>query len=207
MQAIVDAAKKEVYFHGLALVDDIHQLVAAKLPHVRRELVAQALPLVEGFPWLEERSGWCPLEGIGKHGLPKTIDKVLAVAGEVTAEDLRAAMARNRRLWKDPAAGNVLLEFCRHMPGVRIDGHRIISDPPRDWRKSLTGVERQAGGRAQEARPGHGARRDGRPLRGRRHEPLQLPCLRLLVPRDRAVGAQRLRSFGHARSATGKLRR
>jgi hypothetical protein len=92
---------------------------------------------------LDERSGWCHLEGIGKHGLPRTIDKVLAVAGEVTVDDLRAAMARNRRLWKSPPPEAVLLEFCRHMPGVRVEGERIISDPPRDWRKALTGVERR----------------------------------------------------------------
>jgi hypothetical protein len=141
--AIVDAARKDVYFHGLAMVDDIQRTVAVKFPNVGRELVARTLPLVEGFAWLEQKSGWFRIEGIGKHGLPKTIDKVLAVAGEVTAAELRAAMARNRRLWESPPPENVLLEFCRHMPGVRVNGQRILSDPPRDWRESLTGVERR----------------------------------------------------------------
>jgi hypothetical protein len=50
-------------------------------------------------------------------------------------------MGRNRRLWKEPPPESVLLQYCRQMPGVRIEGKRIISDPPRDWRKSLTGVE------------------------------------------------------------------
>ena len=33
------------------------------------------------LPGWTRRSGWFRIEGIGKHGLPKTIDKVLAVAG------------------------------------------------------------------------------------------------------------------------------
>ncbi|MGD0901197.1 MAG: sigma factor-like helix-turn-helix DNA-binding protein, partial [Thermoguttaceae bacterium] len=112
--AIVDAAKKHVYFHGLAMIDEIHEIVASKWPGAGRDLVARTLPLVEGFAWLDERSGWFRIDGVGKHGLPKTIDKVLAVAGEVTIAELRTAMARNRRLWKSAPPESVLLEFCRH---------------------------------------------------------------------------------------------
>ena len=60
---------------------------------------------------------------------------MLSVAGAVTAAQLHTALSRNRRLWKEPPPENVLLEFCRQMPGVRVEGDRIISDPPRDWRK------------------------------------------------------------------------
>ena len=142
--AIVDAAKKDIYFHGLATVEEIDRVVTTKFPGgVGRDLVAQTVQLIEGFSWLDPKSGWFRIEGIGKHGLPKTIDKVLAVAGEVAVSQVRAAMARNRRLWKAPPPESVLLEFCRHVPGVRIEGDRIFSDPPRDWEQSLTGVERK----------------------------------------------------------------
>ena len=39
-----------------------------------------------------------------------------------------------------PPAG-VLLKFCSGMSGVRVDGRTVIADPPRDWRKTLNGVE------------------------------------------------------------------
>ena len=140
--AIVDAAKKEIYFHGLSTMRRIERLVSEKFPsRAGLELVSRALPLAEGFSWLDQRSGWFRLLPISKHGLPKTIDKVLAVAGEVTVSQLRSALGRNRRLWKDPPPEKVLLEFCRQTPGVRIAGSRIISAPPRNWKKSLTGVE------------------------------------------------------------------
>ncbi len=116
--------------------------MAAKFPGAAGpELVRQTLQLIDGFSWLEEKSGWFRIEGIGKHGLLKTIDKVLAVGGSVTVRQLRTAVGRNRRMWKEPPPENVLLEFCRELPGVRIEGHRILADPPRDWRDSLTGVE------------------------------------------------------------------
>jgi hypothetical protein len=142
--AIADVAKKDVYFHGLATVAEIERLVAAKFPAaVSAELVRQTLQLVEGFSWLDERSGWFCIEGIGKHGLPKTIDKALSVAGRLSVGQLRAAVGRNRRMWKEPPPENVLRAFCRCLPGMRVEGQKVCADPPRDWRTALTGVERK----------------------------------------------------------------
>jgi hypothetical protein len=140
--AIADVAKKDVYFHGLATVAQIERLAAARFPDcVGTELVRQTLQSVEGFAWLDESQGWFRIRNIGKHGLPKTVDKVLAVAGRISVGQLRAALGRNRRLWKTPPPESVLLQFCRDLPGVKIDREQIVADPPRDWRKSLTGVE------------------------------------------------------------------
>ena len=190
--------KKEIYFHGLATVEQIDRAISARFgDRAGEDLVRQILLLIDGFCWLDEAAGWFRLLPIHRHGLPKAIDKVLAVAGTVTVGQLHTALSRNRRLWKEPPPENVLLEFCRQMPKVRVEGDRIISDPPRDWRKSLTGVEAKLVERLEGPRAGDGTRRDGRHLRGRRHEPLQLPRLRLLVAGDRPIRPQRLRTAGH----------
>jgi len=140
--AAVDSAKKEVYFHGLATVRGIERMVSARLGDCgNMELIRQTLLLMDGFCWLDEAAGWFRLSGIHRHGLPKAVDKVLSVANTVTISQLRTALGRNRRLWKEPPPENVLLEFCRQTPGIRVEGNRIASDPPRDWKKSLTGVE------------------------------------------------------------------
>jgi hypothetical protein len=142
--AIADLARKEIYFHGLSTVRQIERLAAEKhTARAKPPLVAATLPLVDGFAWLDERGGWFRLRSIEKHGLPKTVEKILAVAGEVTFAQMRAAMGRNRRLWKDPPPESVLCEFCRQTPGVRVEGNRVAADPPRDWRQVLAGVERQ----------------------------------------------------------------
>jgi hypothetical protein len=140
--AAVDLARKEVYFHGLAMVEGIDRAISVRFGNrAGSKLVRQALMLMDGFRWLDESTGWFRLQPLHRHGLPKAIDKVLAVADSVTASQLRTALARNHRLWKEPPPEKVLLEFCRQMDQVRVEGDRIRSDPPRDWKKSLTGVE------------------------------------------------------------------
>ncbi|HYW79540.1 MAG TPA: sigma factor-like helix-turn-helix DNA-binding protein, partial [Thermoguttaceae bacterium] len=142
VSAIVDLAKKEVYFHGLATVEQIDRETAEKFPGISNpKLIRQTLQLIDGFSWLDERSGWFRIKTIAKHGLPKAINKILAVAGDLTVAQMRKAIGRNRRLWKKPPPENVLLEFCRQMPGVRVQGSRVISAVPRDWKKTLIGVE------------------------------------------------------------------
>ena len=142
VSAAVDMAKKDVYFHGLATTEQIDRVTSKKFPDISEpKLVRQILQLIDGFSWLDERSGWFRIKTISKHGLPKAIDKILSVAGDVTVARMREAMSRNRRLWKEPPPEKVLLEFCRQMPGVRVHGSRIISDSPRDWKEILTGVE------------------------------------------------------------------
>ena len=140
VQAIADLAKKEIYFHGLTTVARIQRMIARRYPADQR-LVRQVLPQINAFRWLDESAGWFAIQGIAKHGLPKAIDKVLAVAGNVTVTAMHGALSRNSRLWKEPLPEKVLLEYCRFMPDVRIEGNRICSDPPRNWKKVLAGVE------------------------------------------------------------------
>jgi hypothetical protein len=141
----VEAAKKEVYYHGLATVGRIVEAVSAKhaAPHPggTRPLVVETLPLMDGFRWLDRESGWFRLMTIAKHGVPKAIEKVLAVTPRIRLRDLAAAVCRNRRQWKVQPPAGVLAEFCRQMAGVRVDGEWILADPPRPWEQGLTGVE------------------------------------------------------------------
>ena len=139
--ATLDAAKRDAYFHGLTTIERIESTISARVGHSNNELVRQTLAMIDGFRWLDKPAGWFCIESVQRHGLPKTIDKVLAVAGELSVDRLHGALSRNRRLWKKPPPENVLLEYCRGMKGVRVEGDRIIADPPRDWKKALTGVE------------------------------------------------------------------
>jgi len=140
--AVVELAKKEIYYHGVTTAGKIESVVSKKFPgRVEPALVTETLKLMDGFRWLDEQAGWFRLVGTCKHGLPKAIDKILAVAGAITVSDLRAAVSRNRRMWREPPPEKVILEFCRQTPGVRVQGNQIIPDPPRSWKGALTGVE------------------------------------------------------------------
>ncbi|MDZ7616553.1 MAG: sigma factor-like helix-turn-helix DNA-binding protein [Patescibacteria group bacterium] len=138
----VEVARRELYYHGVATLDRIHGQVSERVQGPAKEqVVRRAVEALPGFVWLDEKQGWFRVASISKHGLPKTVEKVLAVAGEVQVAVLREAISRNRRLWREPPPDHVLLAFCRQMPSVRVDGNRIIGNPPKDWRKTLTGVE------------------------------------------------------------------
>ncbi len=141
--AIIDLAKKVVYFRGLATVGAINRTISkCYRGRVGTKLVAEAVKLAEGFSWLDERAGWFRIRAVEKHGLPKTIAKILSVAAELTVSRMRTAMSHNRRMWENPPPAGVLLEYCRQTPDVRVEGRRIIGDPPPNWKKTLTGVER-----------------------------------------------------------------
>jgi len=140
--AAAELAKREIYYRGAATVGQIYQAVAEKVPGpVESAVVAETLQLLEGFRWLDQQTGWFRLLSTAKHGLLKAIDKALAVAGRITAADLRKAVSRNRRMWRALPPDNVILECCRQTPGVRVEGDLIIAERKQSWKTALTGVE------------------------------------------------------------------
>lgn len=142
--AVVELAKKKIYYHGVATADSLVETLGEKFSApVEPAVVRQTLQLIDGFCWLDESARWFRLRSVCKHGLPKAVEKVLSVATEVSIGELRAAVSRNRRMWQEPPPEGVILEYCRQMPEVRIEGGRVRADPPRNWRKTLTGVEAQ----------------------------------------------------------------
>ncbi len=137
-----EAARREIYYHGIATLEHVCRQVAKRSPgRAKQRTVLKALEALPGFVRLDRKEGWFRVASIARHGLPKTIEKVLSVANEIDVGALREAMSRNRRLWREPPPEHVLLEFCRQMPDVRVEGKRISGTPPKDWKKALTGVE------------------------------------------------------------------
>ncbi len=140
--AVIEAARKEIYYHGLSTVAQVRQAVEERFPGaVDDALVAESLPLADGFSWLDRDGGWFRLECTSKHGLPKAIEKALSVAGRLPVGVLRGALGRNRRMWQVLPSDQVLLEYCRQSPALRVEGETIRAVPARDWRDVLTGVE------------------------------------------------------------------
>ena len=142
--AAAEIAKKEVYYRGVANVGRIQAALQEKYSdRIQRPTVVKTLELIEGFRWLDEETGWFWLSSTRKHGLPKAIRKILSVAKRLPVAELRTAVGRNRRMWPDPPPENVILEFCRRMPGVVVQRDLVVADPPLCWTKTLTGVEAQ----------------------------------------------------------------
>ena len=186
--AIVDAAKKDVYFHGLATAGQIERVVATKFPGAagrnwcgrpcswsRVLLAGQEVGLVPHRGHRQARAAQDDRQGVGG-------------GRRRDGPELRRAMGRNRSLWRNRRRRTCCWSSAAT---CRACGSRAIESSP--IRRATGGVAHrrgtEAGQRVEGARPGHGTRRNGGHLRRRRHEPLQLPRLRLLVAGHRAVGS------------------
>jgi hypothetical protein len=137
----VEAAKKQVYYHGAASVAEVVSICSTKRPGLGADLAEEALRLMEGFRWLDRSTGWFQLTGVAAHGLPRMIDKMLAVAGRLRVADLARAIGRGRRMWTAPPPEQALLEFCRGMPNTSVKADRIVATKARDLDQALTGGE------------------------------------------------------------------
>ncbi len=141
-RAIIQAAKRAVLSYGVATIGEVAAEVHPQFPgKVDYALVAETLQALPDFHWLHPRRGWFQLGSLPPYGLPNMIEKVLSVAGRVDVARLRSAIARYRRTGRKVPPASVLLEFCRRMPGVRVEGSGVIADPPRHWETVLAGVE------------------------------------------------------------------
>jgi len=142
-RVIVQAAKHVVANFGVGKITEVAAELADLLPgKTAGKLVRETLQALGDFHWLDEKRNWFRLEPLPQYGLPNMIEKVLSVVQRIEVSQLRAAMERHRRSGRSLPPQKILLEFCRQMPGNRVEGNTVISDPPRDWRKVLVGVER-----------------------------------------------------------------
>jgi hypothetical protein len=141
-KTIVQTAKRAVLSYGATTLGDVASEVAEQAgARVDPRLIQVTLEAMPDFSWLDRRRGWFQLESLPQYGLPNMIEKVLAVTGRIEVSKLREAVARYRRSGRKVPPPRVLAEFCRQMPGVRVEGNTIVGDPPRDWREVLAGVE------------------------------------------------------------------
>ena len=141
---ISHAAKQAVTNYGAARISEVLDELTAKLDkRIDPALVRETLQTRDDFCWLDERRNWFRLDVLPQYGLPNMVEKVLSVAEQIDVSKLRTAMGRYRRNGRKLPPPKILLEFCRQMPKIRIEGNTVVSDPLRDWRKTLAGVERK----------------------------------------------------------------
>ncbi|NQU22970.1 MAG: hypothetical protein HQ567_16965 [Candidatus Nealsonbacteria bacterium] len=143
-RAIVQAAKQVVTNYGAARTAEVMAELADRFDKkIDPSLVRETLQTQDDFRWLDGRRTWFRLSTFPLYGLPNMVEKILSVTGRIEVAKLRTAMARYRRSGRQLPPPGILLEFCRQMPGVRIEGNRVISESKRDWRKILADVERK----------------------------------------------------------------
>lgn len=141
---IAQAARSAAGSFGVANVAEVQAKLAQD--RVRRraggQLLRETLSTLRDFQWLDARRQWFRLETLPQYGLPNMVEKVVSVAERIDVVRLRTAMGRYRRSGRELPPPGALLEYCRQMPSVRVEGDEVVALPSLDWRTVLAGVER-----------------------------------------------------------------
>ena len=122
-QDIVSKARRTVRRHGMALLTEC-------LPGDRKArygpretaLLEEVLSAQKDFLWLDRPAGWFWLADVKMNRVVNRIRKMFAVAGSLGIAELRAGLAR---MGDPPAPDAVLLEFCRQMPELSVEGETV----------------------------------------------------------------------------------
>ncbi len=141
---IARAARSAVGSFGVANVAEVQAELAKDGVRRRtgRQLLQETLSTLQDFHWLDARQQWFRLETLPQYGLPNMVEKVVSVAERIDVVRLRTAMGRYRRSGRKLPPPGALLEYCRQMPSIRVEGDDVVALPSLDWRTVLAGVER-----------------------------------------------------------------
>ncbi len=117
---------------GAARVEAIRARAAFKFGHAPDGTVVElAAQSVDGFRWLDRDAGWFLAGNWARGGLARRVREVLAVAGAMSAAQLRTALRRDGSLRSAVPPDDALLKFCRKLRACRIVRGRIGWDPAR----------------------------------------------------------------------------
>lgn len=131
VSCVVETARALVRRNGAARIRDVTGQVAALLAVWVDDALVTAVVSEHGdFVWLESRSGWFTLTSVAKNAVVSRVLKVLGVAGRVKVADLHAGIRRDERMRDFSMPEYILLELCRRLPGVAVDGDTVLAEEP-----------------------------------------------------------------------------
>ena len=122
---IVDRARQNVRRYGMANVAEcLSQEPKTGIGKRELKLAGAVLSAQRGFQWLNQRSGWFWFSAPPANRVASRIRKMLAVTHTLSIDEVRAGFARTG----DSLAPNqILLEFCRRLPGLSVEGETIAA--------------------------------------------------------------------------------
>lgn len=123
---IVTSARQLVRRHGMTrLRACLGEKAKSAITQRDLDYVEAVLTAQSDFRWLQRRAGWFWFADAANNRVASRIRKMLAVANPLKIGEMRAGLAR----MGDPLAPNrILIEFCRQLPGISVEGDVIRTD-------------------------------------------------------------------------------
>jgi hypothetical protein len=138
---IEQTARKLVSKFGAAVMDDVLERCGVALSEDKAEqLITAAVGSMAGFRWLDNATGWFWFDS-GFSRLRPRIRKILSICENINVGELRAAIRRDYHLHGRVPPKQILLEICRQMPEVTVEGHDVIAVADDDPMELIRGDE------------------------------------------------------------------
>ncbi len=151
---LVEHARVTVSQFGVTTVLEVAAAISHKMSEeVPPEVVARILESRRDFEWLDRESGWFWFRGLAVNRVVNRVRKILSVADWIDVGELRAGVARHRRMKGYTPPSNVLLELCRRLPNCVTEGSAVRAEPRTDWNQTLRGNEKRLVAILQEHGP------------------------------------------------------
>lgn len=130
-KSIVRLASKAVSHGGLGKVGDLCDLLKEQRNSLMGpSVVSSVLQSVPSIRWLDDGKEWFYLADVPRNHLVTLVEKVLSVAPNIHANEMRAAISGDFRGLGFAPPRAVVLEFCRIACNCTIDGLTIIAKRP-----------------------------------------------------------------------------
>jgi hypothetical protein len=136
---VVTRARHRIRRHGMApLTACLASRPKSQAGQRETELVEAILSAQRDFRWLDQRTGWFWFADTTRNRAVSRIRKMLAVANPLTIDEISAGLARMKCPLAPPAT---MAEFCRQVPGLRVDGDTVTANPAIDIDEVLNRTE------------------------------------------------------------------
>jgi len=142
LDAVVRVARRAIERHGVTTVDAVAADLLETAPEAAdNRLISTVLAGAGEFRWLDRSSEWFWLPDVPRNPLVRRLKKILSVANPVRFGELCTSIARDYRLQSFAPPAAILLELCRQVAGVQVEGDQIRADPKIDPHRVLSEVE------------------------------------------------------------------
>lgn len=141
-RVIGQAAHKAVEHWGTTTVAEVAATISESGVALDLEFLSKVLQALPGFRWLDQQAGWFWMTEVRRNRVLRQVQKILSVcSGAVPVSEIRQGVSRPHRMGAYAPPSRILLELCRQAPGYRVEGDRVMADPPLRWEKVLNRTE------------------------------------------------------------------
>jgi len=135
-------ARRATQRYGCGRPDDIVSLVKDSLGvEMSQEAVRGILSILPGISWLGDDRTWFWFSTVRQNRLLNSIDKALAIAGEINVGELRSAIRRHHRMDHFAPPRRILLALCAQLNDCEVVDERIKDNGGRTLDECLSDTE------------------------------------------------------------------